>query len=96
MPSSKRTKKSNGSSTAPADQIAELQRELHETQDALRSTTQALEATHNEGFGANWRTRRASWLDRATHEAALRTNLLEQELAARAEWQHREVSIGRT
>jgi pimeloyl-ACP methyl ester carboxylesterase len=31
---------------------------------------------HNEGLGANWKTRRAFWADRATHEAALRTNLL--------------------
>jgi pimeloyl-ACP methyl ester carboxylesterase len=31
---------------------------------------------HNEGLGANWKTRRAFWADRAAHEAALRTNLL--------------------
>jgi len=31
---------------------------------------------HNEGLGANWKTRRAFWADRASHEAALRTNLL--------------------
>ena len=31
---------------------------------------------HNEGLGANWKTRRAYWVDRATNEAALRTNLL--------------------
>ena len=31
---------------------------------------------HNEGLGANWSTRRAFWADRASHEAALRTNLL--------------------
>ena len=31
---------------------------------------------HNEGLGANWATRRAFWADRASHEAALRTNLL--------------------
>jgi len=31
---------------------------------------------HNEGLGANWKTRRAFWADRATNEAALRTNLL--------------------
>ncbi len=31
---------------------------------------------HNEGLGANWQTRRAFWADRASHEAALRTNLL--------------------
>ncbi|HEY0564957.1 MAG TPA: alpha/beta hydrolase [Terriglobales bacterium] len=31
---------------------------------------------HNEGLGANWATRRAFWADRATHEDALRTNLL--------------------
>jgi pimeloyl-ACP methyl ester carboxylesterase len=31
---------------------------------------------HNEGLGANWKTRRAFWADRAPNEAALRTNLL--------------------
>jgi pimeloyl-ACP methyl ester carboxylesterase len=31
---------------------------------------------HNEGLGANWKTRREFWRDRATNEAALRTNLL--------------------
>jgi len=31
---------------------------------------------HNEGLGANWKTRRAFWADHASHEAALRTNLL--------------------
>jgi pimeloyl-ACP methyl ester carboxylesterase len=31
---------------------------------------------HNEGLGANWKTRRAFWVDRAAKEAALRTNLL--------------------
>jgi pimeloyl-ACP methyl ester carboxylesterase len=31
---------------------------------------------HNEGLGANWKTRRAFWADRATNETALRTNLL--------------------
>src|SRR5258706_4554863 len=31
---------------------------------------------HNEGLGANWKTRRAFWADRAAHEAALRSNLL--------------------
>jgi pimeloyl-ACP methyl ester carboxylesterase len=31
---------------------------------------------HNEGLGANWKTRRAFWADRASHEAALRANLL--------------------
>ena len=31
---------------------------------------------HNEGLGANWKTRRAFWADRAANEAALRTNLL--------------------
>ncbi|MFT3882395.1 MAG: alpha/beta hydrolase [Gemmatales bacterium] len=34
---------------------------------------------HNEGLGANWKTRRAFWTDRNTHEAALRTNLLSLE-----------------
>jgi pimeloyl-ACP methyl ester carboxylesterase len=31
---------------------------------------------HNEGLGANWKTRRAFWADRAAYENALRTNLL--------------------
>ena len=31
---------------------------------------------HNEGLGANWKTRRAFWADRGANEAALRTNLL--------------------
>jgi pimeloyl-ACP methyl ester carboxylesterase len=31
---------------------------------------------HNEGLGANWKTRRAFWADRATNESALRINLL--------------------
>src|SRR5436853_5321100 len=31
---------------------------------------------HNEGLGANWKSRRAFWADRATNESALRTNLL--------------------
>jgi len=31
---------------------------------------------HNEGLGANWKTRRAFWADRADNESALRTNLL--------------------
>ena len=31
---------------------------------------------HNEGLGANWKTRRAFWADRAANEAALRKNLL--------------------
>jgi len=31
---------------------------------------------HNEGLGANWKTRREFWKDRATNEEALRTNLL--------------------
>jgi len=31
---------------------------------------------HNEGLGANWKTRRAFWADRATYESKLRTNLL--------------------
>jgi pimeloyl-ACP methyl ester carboxylesterase len=32
--------------------------------------------SHNEGLGANWKTRRAFWADRAPNETALRTNLL--------------------
>jgi pimeloyl-ACP methyl ester carboxylesterase len=31
---------------------------------------------HNEGLGANWKTRRAFWADRAANEDALKTNLL--------------------
>ena len=31
---------------------------------------------HNEGLGANWKTRRAFWADRAAYESALRANLL--------------------
>jgi pimeloyl-ACP methyl ester carboxylesterase len=31
---------------------------------------------HNEGLGANWKTRREFWKDRAPNESALRTNLL--------------------
>ena len=31
---------------------------------------------HDTGLGANWKTRRAFWADRAPNEAALRTNLL--------------------
>jgi pimeloyl-ACP methyl ester carboxylesterase len=31
---------------------------------------------HNKGLGANWKTRRAFWADRAANEAALRENLL--------------------
>jgi pimeloyl-ACP methyl ester carboxylesterase len=31
---------------------------------------------HNEGLGANWKTRRAFWADREPNESALRTNLL--------------------
>ena len=31
---------------------------------------------HDEGLGAKWKTRRAFWADRASHESALRENLL--------------------
>src|SRR5258708_5025757 len=31
---------------------------------------------HNEGLGANWKTRRAYWADRAPNESTLPTNLL--------------------
>jgi len=31
---------------------------------------------HNKGLGANWKTRRAFWVDRAAYDSALRTNLL--------------------
>jgi pimeloyl-ACP methyl ester carboxylesterase len=33
-------------------------------------------AGHNEGLGANWKTRREFWKDRAANETALRNNLL--------------------
>jgi len=36
---------------------------------------------HNEGLGANWKTRRAYWADRAANESALRTNLLSLQAA---------------
>ena len=36
---------------------------------------------HNEGLGANWKTRRAFWADRAANEDALRKNLLSLEAA---------------
>jgi pimeloyl-ACP methyl ester carboxylesterase len=29
---------------------------------------------HNEGLGANWKTRRVFWADRKANESALRTN----------------------
>ena len=38
---------------------------------------------HNEGLGANWKTRRDFWADRSVNERALRANLLSLE-AARA------------
>ena len=46
----------------------------------IRSAIEALivqdAVAHNEGLGANWKTRRAFWADRAANESALRTNLL--------------------
>lgn len=36
---------------------------------------------HNAGLGANWKTRRAFWADRAANESALRTNLFSLETA---------------
>jgi len=42
---------------------------------------------HNEGLGANWKTRRAFWADRAANESALRTNLLSCRRRARAMWE---------
>ncbi|MBS0378706.1 MAG: alpha/beta hydrolase [Proteobacteria bacterium] len=36
---------------------------------------------HNEGLGANWKTRRAFWNDRVTNESALRKDLLSLEAA---------------
>jgi pimeloyl-ACP methyl ester carboxylesterase len=35
--------------------------------------------SHNEGLGANWRARRAFWVDRAANESLLRKNLLSLE-----------------
>ena len=32
--------------------------------------------SHNEGLGANWKTRRAFWADRTANESAMRANLL--------------------
>src|SRR5438045_8053411 len=40
--------------------------------------------SHNEGLGANWKTRRAFWADRAANESALRTNLLRWRRRGRA------------
>jgi pimeloyl-ACP methyl ester carboxylesterase len=34
------------------------------------------DVAHNQGLGANWKTRRAFWVDRAANKSALRTNLL--------------------
>ncbi len=34
---------------------------------------------HNEGLGANWKTRRVFWADRAANETAIRVNLLSLE-----------------
>src|SRR5437762_2995696 len=39
---------------------------------------------HNEGLGANWKTRRAFWADRAANESALRTNSCRWRRRARA------------
>jgi pimeloyl-ACP methyl ester carboxylesterase len=39
---------------------------------------------HNEGLGANWKTRRAFWADRAANESTLRTNLLSLRRRGRA------------
>ncbi|HZR27969.1 MAG TPA: alpha/beta hydrolase [Terriglobales bacterium] len=36
---------------------------------------------HNTGLGANWKTRRAFWADRAANESALRVNLMSLETA---------------
>ena len=38
---------------------------------------------HNTGLGANWKTRREYWADRAANEAALRVNLLSLAAAGR-------------
>src|SRR4051794_9494678 len=44
--------------------------------DRVRALIVQDAVAHNEGHGANWKTRRAFWADRDAHEAALRTNLL--------------------
>ncbi len=38
--------------------------------------TERRRPAHNDGLGANWKTRRAFWVDRAANESAPRTNLL--------------------
>jgi pimeloyl-ACP methyl ester carboxylesterase len=49
---------------------------------------------HNEGLGANWKTRRAFWSDRAANESALRKDLLSLE-AARARHVGNDPDVGR-
>jgi pimeloyl-ACP methyl ester carboxylesterase len=49
---------------------------------------------HNEGLGANWKTRRAFWSDRAANESALRKDLLSLG-AARARHVGNDPDIGR-
>jgi pimeloyl-ACP methyl ester carboxylesterase len=49
---------------------------------------------HNEGLGANWKTRRAFWSDRAANESALRRDLLSLE-AARARHVGNDPDVGR-
>jgi pimeloyl-ACP methyl ester carboxylesterase len=44
--------------------------------DRIESLIVQNAVAHNEGLGPLWKTRRAFWADRATNEAALRTNLL--------------------
>ena len=44
--------------------------------DRIEALTVQDAVAHNEGLGANWKTRRAFWADRAANESALRTNLL--------------------
>jgi pimeloyl-ACP methyl ester carboxylesterase len=44
--------------------------------DRIESLIVQNAVAHNEGLGANWKTRRAFWADRLANESALRTNLL--------------------
>ena len=44
--------------------------------DRIESLIVQHAVAHNEGLGANWKTRRAFWADRLANESALRANLL--------------------
>ncbi len=45
-------------------------------QDRIEALIVQDAVAHDEGLGANWKTRRAFWADRVANESALRTNLL--------------------